>query len=174
MRRTTAQGSGFTIVETMIALALTGLLMALLAKLVGGGLDAWLNGSMQMILQQQARGSRDTIAANLKLASASSVLIGRTNTAQPERSMLFFVDVQGQTLQYWQEGTSLWAKVQRPGRPDRTERLMADSLDSFRVYYPSQKTLTSLGVGIALEKRLRYLRRPVRTQVSVTVDMRNP
>jgi prepilin-type N-terminal cleavage/methylation domain-containing protein len=148
--------SGFTLIEAMLAVAILGVIMVVVDKLILGGLMAWAYSKSSFSAQNDVRITREQITKQLHEASASSVVISRTGTAQPEGSMITFVDVQGNTFTYYQHLDTLrytadWASGPLSATSESKTLILSD-LQRLRFYYPENKDYTKIGVMFQVER----------------------
>src|SRR5258708_3298359 len=144
---------GFTLIELMIAVAVMGLLALVVGKLVSAGMQYWFETYAQITTQQKVRVARDYVLNNLRYATITSVMISKSNTAEPNSSMVSFVDVYGNTQSYYQQNGDLLVNDWRLGKPSaQTSKLISHDLQQFSVYYPNQKDFSHIDFSLYVKK----------------------
>jgi prepilin-type N-terminal cleavage/methylation domain-containing protein len=98
MKRYFANQQGFTLMELMIGLALTGLLMAGVFGLLSSSLQSWRLGSGKTELQQTARYAVDKMARDLHH--------GKSFQVTDPYTVVFVDSFSGNTYQYYLDRTS--------------------------------------------------------------------
>jgi prepilin-type N-terminal cleavage/methylation domain-containing protein len=166
---------GVTMIELLIAVVVLGLLTAVLGRLTMAGMESWNSGFAQLMMQRKTHYARDVFIRNLRNASASTIAISRTNTAQPYFSMVTFIDGEGNTHQYYQEEKSLIVTISKANKVNR-EVLLMNNLESLKFYYPNEKDFSVLAFSLyALKPSMgKMLRRPVELLVTANQEIRNP
>jgi len=97
---------GYTLVELMVMMAMLITLASIGAPLLINANKAFILNRAKIELQRDARTALATINRNLRQASSTTINISR-QPGQPHYSAVTFRKAQGNTLSYYQSGTSL-------------------------------------------------------------------
>lgn len=173
----TGSERGFTLLQTMLAVAVLGILAALTARLLGQVLRSWVMTRATFEVHQSSRQSRDLLVQALRNASASSVIITRANTLQPPLSKLCFIDTNGDSRVVFQEGRRLiqgtWSST--TATVSDTHVLLNDYVERFNAYYPDQKDPTHVAFSLMIRATpLRMQGKPIELLTTGDVEMKAP
>ena len=155
---------GFTLVELMIAVAIMGIISAVIAQLFTAGVRGWLFSNASILSNQQARTARNLIIKMTRNASASTVMIERYDADQPPLSMISFTDVKGNNYAFYQDTLynddatpkpvanrlvmSGWELSGGVRVPTTDHVLISKKLQVFSVYYPNVKDMRNINFSI--------------------------
>lgn len=175
---------GFTLVEMMITVAISSILMVVVARLFLGTYKGWLFNYSALIAQQKSRIYRDAINKNLRQASAATVQISRFDGNQPTRSMLTFTDAGGRHWAFYQKDNAM---VMGDSYTNTTTGIsypvtatanivLADKVKRLIFYYPDIKDLRKVAYSLDLEWTLLHDNslQPITIQMVGQVDVRDP
>lgn len=175
-RRTDAE-KGFTLLQTMLVVAVLGILAALTARLLGGVLRSWIMTRATFEVHQSSRQSRDLLVQALRDASASSVIITRANALQPPLSKLCYIDTRGDSRVVYQDGRRLvlgtWSNS--TATVSNTKVLLNDYVERFNAYYPDQKDPTHVAFSLMIRATpLRVQGKTIELLTTGDVEMKAP
>lgn len=177
---------GFTLLEAMISLAIAALIGVVVARIANFTMTAWFYGSSGIISQQKARVARNNVLRNLRQARASTVMIHNfafNNAVNPPMSMVSFIDVNGNSLAFWQNGQKLfqgrwWLDGLGQRCTSSAEVIIPGKLERFQAYYPDLKNPKTVSFSIytawVLDRSPNPKLKPQIIQLAGTADIRDP
>lgn len=143
---------GFTLLQTMLVVAVLGILASLTARLLQQVLRSSIMTRASFEVHQSSRQSRDLLVQSLRNASASSVIITRAGATQPPLSKLCFIDAKGNSRTFYQDGRRLmmgaWSST--TATVSSTTALLNDYVERFNVYYPDHKDPTHVAFSLMI------------------------
>lgn len=101
---------GYTLTETMLTLAIVGMISTVAAPLFVQMTNFWRQTIARNSIQRDVRSSLDTIDRFTRQAESGRVAIDRL-TGQPPCSRLSFFDIQGRSVSFYQQGSKLFMRV---------------------------------------------------------------
>lgn len=139
--------AGYSLTEMMIVVAIIGILAT-----VGGRILLQVNRYFIMTnaradLQREARALMYVINRNLRQAQSASITIDRS-ASQPFCTRITFTKVQGTTMTFYQNGTTL---VQLVGTKTRT---LSKNVKYLAFTFPRSDDLSIVSVSVTLEKSI--------------------
>ena len=102
---------GMTLVETMITVAIIGIVASVMWGVFMQGFRMWRLHSAQTEVQRDARRILDLMGRNLRQARAASVSISRNAATDPPFSQISFQKINGNSISYYQDGTEFYQTV---------------------------------------------------------------
>ena len=158
----TARGQGgFTLTELLIVVAITGLVMAAVLGIYMQGSQSFLIGSARVETQENARTVLDTIARELRTATAV--------TAVPSATNMTFTDQDGVVVQYQLSGTTLNRIAGGVTTP------LASGVVSFALtYYSAFDGATNTGTTTTLPTAVHVVRVQLSAGTSLAVAAGSP
>ncbi len=143
--------SGFTLVETMVAIAIVGVLFLIGPTFLHQVTGFYQTQSTKITLQRDGRDLADLLLRFLRDAKASSVTIDQINTPQqPPFSRITFTTIQGTTMQYYQQGSSIIQTSQPQGSAVVNTSTLSQKLYTLTFTYPRADDPSLLSVSITL------------------------
>lgn len=104
---TRTRRAGYTLLETMLTVAIVGILFAIGAKLMIQANNYFVFNKTRGDLQGQARSAMYIMTREIRQAVSSSIVLDQLH-GQPYWSRITFNKLDGTTEQFEQCGTSLW------------------------------------------------------------------
>jgi prepilin-type N-terminal cleavage/methylation domain-containing protein len=104
---TRTRRAGYTLLETMLTVAIVGMLFAIGAKVMLQANNYFVFSKTKGDLQGQARSAMYIMTRELRQAVSSSIVLDQY-PGQPFYSRITFNKLDGTTTQFAQHGTSLW------------------------------------------------------------------
>jgi prepilin-type N-terminal cleavage/methylation domain-containing protein len=183
------QQKGFTLVELMLAVAITGIILAVVSSLFLGAFRGWIFNLQHLTGNQSARVARDNISKLGRHAQATQVQIGRFDTQQPPYSMLIFTDVKGQNMAFYQLRDQLWQASWVTATASSVDSitpisitastpLISNGVRAISFFYPNYKNMRHIVFSISINKDVMVSQpdafNPVALQVVGDLELRNP
>ena len=136
---------GFTLAELLVAMALTGLVLAGAFALQHQGTQSYLMGASRVEVQQNARTALELMIRELRSAQAITVVGGATDVT--------FVDQNGITVRYQRSGSLLNRSA------NGTPATLVGGVDSLTfTYYSAFDAATNTGTVTAVPGSVRIVR----------------
>lgn len=139
---------GYSLVESLLVVAILGILASLAAGLLVQVSRYWSLTTARLSLQREARAALYVMGRELRQAQSASIVIDRYNTSQPFCSRISFQKT-GQTTvrSFYQKGNQL---IQLGGQPT----VLSNSLAYFAVTFPRSDDMTIVSLSMTLQKSI--------------------
>lgn len=137
--------AGYSLTEMMLAVAIIGILATVGARVMLQVNRYFIMTNTRTDLQREARDLMAVINRNLRQARSSSITID-TVPGQPFYSRLTFTKVQGTTMTFYLNGTTL---VQAVGAKNR---VLTKNVKHLAFTFPRSDDLSIVSVSVTLEK----------------------
>lgn len=138
---------GFTLLEGMLTVAIIGVVVMIGPRLLTQFNRFFILTNTRTSLQREARTNMYVINRNLRQAQADTILIDRLS-GQPYYSRITFTKQQGNTMQFYQSGTSL---IQVDSGKSKT---LTTNLRYMAFSFPRSDDLSIVSVSMTLEKAI--------------------
>jgi len=135
---------GFTLIETMITLAILGVVATMGPSLIVQFVRFYQLHEAKISIQRDARACLDLINRFLRQAQSSTVVVDQAPN-QPPLSRITFTTVQGQTMSFYQSGTILYQVAQ-------STTAISQNLHYIAFTYPRTDDPTIISVAMTMEK----------------------
>ena len=145
MVRTPRGRAGYSLTEMLLAVAIIGILATVGARIMLQVNRYFIMTNTRTDLQREARALMYVINRNLRQAQAGSIRID-TVPGQPFYSRLTFTKIQGTTMTFYLDGTSL---IQLVGTKNRT---LTRNIKHLAFTFPRSDDLSIVSVSVTLEK----------------------
>ncbi len=137
---------GYTAVEMMLTVAITGILAGLGGSLILQTARFYLQGQARDALQKEARALMYVMTRELRQAQSASIVVSSYSSAQPYYSMITFTKEQGTTMSFFQYGNLL---EQRWGSH---VQILSRDLRYLGFTFPRSDDMTILSVSMTLQQ----------------------
>lgn len=137
---------GFTLTEAMMTVAIVGIVSVVVGNIFIYVTRFYRQATARSDIQRNARVSLDVMQRRISEAKGRTITIDRLNSSQPHYSRISFTSVEGPTISFYQEGTSLKQAV---GSSTTT---LAGDLRLMTISYPQSDNAKLLSLGLAFEK----------------------
>jgi len=143
--------NGFTLPELIVVTVIIGMVMAGISVFLTNGVKFVRLTQARIEIQRDARLALSVINKDLRQAKASTVVIDRANSSMPPYSRLYFETIQGSTVCYYQDGTTLKYQKTENGITSAPHKL-TENLRYAAFAYQRTDNNKILHVSICLEK----------------------
>ncbi len=137
---------GHTLTEMMITVAILGGLTAVAAPLLVQMTNFWRQTAARNDIQRDVRVSLDTFNRLTRQAKSGTVVISR-NSGQPPSSKITFMNIQGQTISFYQSGNKLYMSV--AGQLS----LLSSNIAYIAFTYPKTDDTSLISVAVTTQSR---------------------
>ncbi len=135
---------GMSLMETMIVVGIIGTLAATCPRLMEQAVRFYQLHQAKIEIQRDARAALDLINRFLRQAQSSTVLVDQAS-GQPPYSRITFTTIQGQTMSFYQSGTSLYQVA-------TSTTNISQNLLYIAFTYPRTDDPTIISVALTMEK----------------------
>lgn len=136
--------AGFSLTEVMIVVAILGVVFTMGPTLLRQVMRFYYLHNAKVEIQRDARTCLDTVNRFVRQAQSSSVTIDQIS-GQPPFSRISFSLIDGQTMSFYQQGTTLYQVAQSTTPITRNLRFIAFT-------YPRSDDPTIISVAMTMEK----------------------
>jgi prepilin-type N-terminal cleavage/methylation domain-containing protein len=135
---------GFSLMEAMMVVAIIGVVVFAVPRILVQTVNFYQLHEAKIEIQRDARASLDLINRFLRQAKSSSVVVDQA-TNQPPYSRISFTTLQGQSMMFYQSGTSLYQVAQ-------STVAISNNVHYIAFTYPRTDDPTIMSVAITMEK----------------------
>jgi prepilin-type N-terminal cleavage/methylation domain-containing protein len=139
---------GYTLTETMMAVAIVGILAAVSAPLIISVTTFWRQTTARNDIERDVRSSLDIMNRFLRQAQRMTVVIDRAAN-QPPYSRITFTTEKNQTVAFYQSGNNLMMSL-RTGATTRVSKL-SGRLGFIAFTYPRTDDISIVSVAMTME-----------------------
>ncbi len=140
---------GWTLVEVMIVVAITGIIASMAPSIMNQITKFFILNKTKLELQQQARAAMYIITRELRQAQSSTIVIDRAS-GQFHYSRLRFTKQGGQTHTYYQNGANLMMVV----GGNNTTTTISRNLAYLAFTFPRSDDMTIVSVSMTLQQQI--------------------
>lgn len=136
---------GFTLIETLIVVAVMGVVTAAVTTLFTQGFHYWSINRTQVELQRDVRALLDLMLREIKEAKTNSVEINSFNNSQPPCSKINFTTIDGREVSFYQKGKQIFVEN------SNGTTLLANNLRVLSFIYPDTSSPDIINISICAE-----------------------
>lgn len=141
------RNAGFSLVETLMVLAITGVIVMAAPTLINQTVKFFVLGKVRIELQREARAAMYVITRELRQAESNTIVIDQIS-GQPYYSRIRFTKIQGIAVTMAQQGSSL---LLTEGLEVST---MTKNLAFLSFAFPRSDDMTILSVSLTLQEQI--------------------
>lgn len=139
---------GYTLTEVMMSVAIIAIMGTIGPPIFIQMQRFYVQTTARNAVQRDARHSLDIINRFVRQAKSQTIVIDQL-AGQPPYSRITFTNIQGQTISYWQNGRTLYAKI------NTAQSVLSSDLRYIAFIFPRTDDTSIVNVSMTME-RLSY------------------
>lgn len=142
---------GYTLTETMITVAIVGILAGVAAPLMINMVNFWRQTTARNDIERDVRASLSIMNRFLRQAKKGTVKIDRFDSSQPPWSRISFTTISDDQLRFYQDANELFMVLKSSGSSVSVTSRLSERVGYIAFTYPQTRDPTIVSVAVTMQ-----------------------